>query len=67
MLAGLDRKEPDEGDLHAGQSAQSIPSCVCDVEPSAIPAHADENESVKRKQAGDEGISTPRGNHVTVK
>ena len=67
MLAGLDGQETDKGNLHAGQCSQCIPTGIRNVKPSAVAAHADENKGVKRKETGDEGITTPGSNHVTVK
>ena len=66
MLAGLDWQEADERNLHARQSAQGIPGGIADVEPRAIPAHENQRERVDWEQAGDESVSTPRGNHVAV-
>lgn len=66
MLATPDGQEADEGDLHAGQGSQSVPSCVADVQPGAETAHADQHESMQGQQVGDEDVSTPRADHVSV-
>ena len=66
MLAGLNRQEPDKGNLHAGQGSKSIPRRVADVEAVAVAAHADEDKGVQGKDAGDEGVAAPRSHHVSV-
>lgn len=67
MLARLDWQEADKGNLHAGQCPQRIPSGIADIEAGAVPAHADENEGMHGEETGDEGVSTPRRHHVSVK
>lgn len=66
MLAGLDGQEANEGDLEAGHRSEGIPRRVRDIEPGAVPSHADQHESMEGQQAGDEGVSSPRGHHVAV-
>jgi hypothetical protein len=66
MLATPDWQEPDEWNLHAGESTKSIPRSIADVESRAIPTHADQYESVQRKQVRDEDVTTPGRNHVSV-
>ena len=66
VLAGLDRQETHEGNLHAGKRSQGIPAAVADIESCAKSTHADEDEGVHGEQAGDEGIATPRRHHVSV-
>lgn len=66
VLAGLDGKEANKGNLHASECAEGIPGSVRNVQPSAVAAHADEDEGVERQKAGNEGVATPRGNHVAI-
>ena len=66
MLAGLDGQEANEGNLHASQCSKGIPGRVRHVQPGAVAAHADEDEGVQGQKAGDEGVTSPRGNHVAV-
>ena len=66
VLARLDWQESDKRNLHARQSAQSIPSRVRNVETVAETTHADEDEGVDGEQASNKGIATPGSHHVTV-
>ena len=66
MLAGLDRQETHKRNLHAGQGSQGIPGRVRNIQPGAIASHADKDKGVEGEKAGNEGITTPRGNHITV-
>lgn len=66
MLATPDGQETDKGNLHARQCSQSVPSGVADVQPRAETSHADQNEGMQRQQVGDEDVSTPSANHVSV-
>lgn len=66
VVAAADRQEADERDLHAGQRAQCVPGRVADVQPGAEPSHADEDEGVQGQHVGDEDVSTPRADHVSV-
>ena len=58
MFTCADRLETDKGDLHTGQSTDSIPGGVSNVEPAGEASHKDENQRVKRDHVRDEGIST---------
>jgi hypothetical protein len=66
VLATADGQEANEGDLHTCERTECIPRSVADVEPRAVPAHADQDESVQRQQVGDEDVSTPGRDHVSV-
>jgi hypothetical protein len=61
-----DGQESNEGDLHAGQRSQGVPSGVADVESRAETTHADQHKGVQRQQVCDEDVSTPCADHVTV-
>jgi len=61
MLAGADGLEPNEGHLHAGKSADSVPRGVGDVETVGVSPHQDEGERVKRYHVGNKGVSTCKG------
>lgn len=67
MLVGLNCEKADKGNLEAGHCASSVPSCVADVETVAVTAHANESESMDGQETCNEGISTPRCNHVAVR
>lgn len=66
MLAGPDGQESNERNLHASQRSKSVPSRVADVESRAEAAHADQDKGVKRQQVGDEDVSAPSADHVSV-
>lgn len=66
MLASANGQEANERNLHARQRPQRIPRGVCDIEAQAEPSHTDENKSVERNEAGNEGIAAPGGDHVAV-
>lgn len=66
MFTASDGKEPDERNLHACQSTEGVPSGVADVQPGAETTHADQNERMQRQKVGDEHVSAPSADHVTV-
>lgn len=66
MLTGADGRETDEWDLHSGNCAESIPGGVRDIESAAVSTHADQDERVEGHQTSDEGVATPRSDHVSV-
>ena len=67
MLRAANGQESNKGNLHTRQRAEGKPRGVTDVEPGAVASHADQNEGVQGQQIGDEDISTPRRDHVSVK
>ena len=67
VIAVANGQETDKGNLHAGKRAQRIPTCVADVQTRAVSAHAQQDKDVERKQVGDEDVSTPGRDHVSVK
>lgn len=66
MLATPDGQESNEGNLHASQRSQGVPSGVADVQPRAETTHADQHKGVQRQQVCNENVSTPCADHVTV-
>ena len=58
MLAGADRLEAHEGDLHTGKSSNGVPRGVSNVESVGETTHADKHERVQRDHIGDEDVST---------
>lgn len=66
MVTVADRQETDKGNLHACKRAQRVPGGVADVQARAVPAHAQQDEDVERKQVGDENITTPGRDHVAI-
>ena len=66
MLATPDGQETNERNLHASQRSKSVPSGVADVQPRAETAHANQHEGVQRQQVGNENVSTPCADHVSV-
>lgn len=66
MIAVPNRQEPDKWNLHAGESPQSKPCTIADVHARAVSSHANKDEDMQRDEVGDEDISTPRRNHVSI-
>lgn len=66
MLTGADRRETDKWNLHSGNCTESIPGGIRNIKSAAVSAHADQDERVERHQTSDEGVTTPRGDHVSV-
>lgn len=66
MLATPNGQETHKRNLHASEGAQRIPRRVANIQPGAIPAHADEHKRMQRQQIGNEHITTPRANHVPI-
>lgn len=66
VIAAPDWQETDEWNLHTCKRTETIPGGVADVQSGAVSAHADEHESVKGQQVGDEDVSTPCRHHVSV-
>ena len=62
MLGGLDRLEPDEGDLHGAEESDDEERVVRHVDPLTESVHEDEDEDVQRDQVDDEHVAAPRGN-----
>lgn len=61
-----DRQESNEWNLHASQCTKRIPSGVADIEPRAVPSHTDQDEGVQREQVGDENVTTPSRDHISI-
>ena len=53
-----DRLESDKGGLHTGQSTNSIPGGVSNIELAGEASHQVESQCMKRDHVCDEGIST---------
>ena len=66
MVAASNGQEAYEWDLHAGQSPQGIPCRLAHVEPGTEPSHADQDKSMQGQQIGDEHVSAPGADHVSV-
>lgn len=66
MVTVADGKETDKGNLHARKRAERVPGGVADVQTRAVPAHAQQDKDVQREQVGDEDITTPGRDHVSV-
>lgn len=66
MVAVPNRQEPDKWNLHAGQSSQGIPRIIADIQARAVPSHTDKDDNMERDKVGDEDISAPSRNHVSV-
>lgn len=66
MITASDRQEANEWNLHASKCAQSIPCCIAHVQSWTKSAHADQYESMQGEQIGDENVSTPRADHVSI-
>lgn len=66
MLATPNGQETNEGNLHASQRSQGVPSRVADIKPRAETTHADQHKGVQREQVCNENVSTPCADHVTV-
>jgi len=48
VLRGLDRLEPDEGDLHGAEEAEDEEGVVGHIDPVGEPVHQDQDEDVER-------------------
>ena len=66
MITVADGQETDKGNLHARKRAERVPGRVADVQTRAVSAHAQQNKDVQRKQVGDEDVTTPGRDHVSV-
>lgn len=66
MVTVADGQETDKGNLHARKRAQRVPGGVTDVKTRAVSAHAQQDKDVERKQVGNEDITTPGRDHVSV-
>lgn len=66
MVAGADRQEVDEGNLHSAQQSDNVPGGVCNVDPTAISSSQAKDKSVQGDQVGNEGIATPGSGHPVV-
>ena len=66
VLAGADRLETHERDLHGGEGAESIEARVRHVKARAESSHEDQHEHVQRDHVGDKNVATPGSNHVKV-
>lgn len=67
MFTTADRQETNEWNLHACQRPKSIPSAVADIDSRAETSHTHQYKNVEWDQIGDEDISTPSRNHISVK
>jgi hypothetical protein len=67
MLATPNRQEANKRNLHTRQRPQRIPRSIANIEPRAIPPHANQHERMQRQQIRNEHITTPSRNHVSVK
>ena len=61
MLAGSDRLESDEWDLHRAQQSEDEEGGVGRVQPGRVAAHQHQREDVQRDQVDDEDVATPGG------
>jgi hypothetical protein len=59
-------QEADKGNLHTGKRSKRIPGRVADVQTRAVSAHAQQDKDVQGEQVGDEDITTPGRDHVSV-
>ena len=66
VVTAPNRQEAHKRNLHTRQRAQRIPGRVADVQPWTEPPHADQHKSMQRQQVGDEDVSTPRADHVSI-
>jgi len=66
VVAVTNGQETDKGNLHARKRAQRVPGRVADVQTRAVSAHAQQNKDVQREQVGDEDVTTPGRDHVSV-
>jgi hypothetical protein len=66
VLATPDGQESNKGNLHAGQRSKGVPSGVADIQSRAETTHADQHKGVQRQQVGNEDVSTPCADHVSV-
>lgn len=66
MVAVADGQETNKGNLHARKRAERVPSGVADVQTRAVSAHAQQDKDVQREQVGDEDVTTPCRDHVSV-
>lgn len=66
VVTVADRQETNKGDLHTSKRAQRVPGGVADVETRAVSSHAQQDKDVEREQVGDEDVTTPGRDHVTV-
>ena len=61
MLRGLDRLEPDEGDLHGQDGAESVDGGVGDVDAVRVSATDHQHEHMDGDQVDEEHVASPRG------
>jgi hypothetical protein len=66
MFTTSDRQESYERDLHACQRAKSIPGAIADIYSWTKASHANQHKYVKRNQIGNEDVSSPSRNHISV-
>lgn len=66
MFTGANWQETHEWNLHACQRTKSVPGAVADIHSWTESAHAHQDEYVKRDQVGDEDVSSPSRNHISV-
>ena len=59
MLRGLDRLEPNEGDLHRQDGAESVDGGVSDVDPVRVAAADHQHEHVDGDQVDEEHVASP--------
>ena len=66
VLAGADRQESNEGDLHRGDKSDDKEGVVGDVDPLRESSHQEEHKHVEGDEIDDEDVASPGGHHVEV-
>lgn len=66
MFTASNWKESDERNLHTSQCTEGEPSTIADVQSWTVPAHANENKSMKWQQIRNEYIASPCRYHIAV-
>ena len=66
MLRGEDCLESDEGDLHGEEGTSNVEDTVSNVKVEAESVDDDEEDNENGDDVDNEGITTPRSNHVEV-
>jgi len=66
VLAGANRLESHEGDLHGEQQSEDIEGAVAGQQARGVPTHDEQHKDVQGDQVDDEHVASPRGDHVEV-